>query len=424
MKTSASICTLKRTLTIALLLILITQSALGITPVFTCGFECGVSGAHWTLSATSSFSTSTVRSGVRSLRANADGTTPSTAVAVAQGSATRWIGRFYIWFSALPSANVALASTLNSSTGPLVFFKQSDSKIYASIGGTTGATGVSVTTGQWYCVDFDFNIQTAGSDFCDVQVDGVACGQATATGLSAAQSAFTLGNAGVSTATMDVFYDDLVLSNTSADYPIGPGKVLSFVPDADGTHTATTTTIVKGTAAAPTGGGNVAGSTDVFNWLNARPIGGGATGATRLVNQQTTGATLYAEVDFEPTTEVNPPRAVEVLVVDQQASTAVGDMHIKVNDNGTESVVLDRTNVAGVITDRYTTKQYATMVGGGDWTLIRFNALKIRFGYSGDANPDQYFRGTMIEAEFASSPARVPRLTTQRAGEQSMLHRH
>src|SRR6185503_11244461 len=104
-----------------------------------------------------------------------------------------------------------------------------DSKIYASIGGTTGATGVSVTTGQWYLVDFDFNIQTAGNDFCDVQVDGVACGQATGTGLSAAQSAFTLGNAGGSSATMDVFYDDFVLSNTSADYPIGAGFVNHFI---------------------------------------------------------------------------------------------------------------------------------------------------------------------------------------------------
>jgi hypothetical protein len=56
--------------------------------------------------------------------------------------------------------------------------------------------------------------------------------------------------------------------------------------------------------------------------------------------------------------------------------------------------------VAGSTSDRYVTKQYGTMVGGGAWTLARFNALKVRFGYSGDAAPDQYWRGVMIEAEF------------------------
>ena len=178
--------------------------------------------------------------------------------------------------------------------------------------------------------------------------------------------------------------------------------MLSFVPDADGTHTATTTTIVKGTIATPVGA-NVAGATDVFNWVNARPILGGATDNTRLVNQQTAGTTLYAEEDFEATTEALPPRAVEVLTADRQASTASGGFSTKLNDNGTEDVIITR-SAAGVISDRYVTKQYATMVGGGAWTLARFNALKARFGYSGDATPDQYWRGIMIEAEFAEYP--------------------
>ena len=40
------------------------------------------------------------------------------------------------------------------------------------------------------------------------------------------------------------------------------------------------------------------------------------------------------------------------------------------------------------------------MVGGGAWTAARFNALKIRFGYSSDANPDIFFDCAMIEAEW------------------------
>ncbi|MBA2706337.1 MAG: hypothetical protein H0U59_00850 [Gemmatimonadaceae bacterium] len=282
-------------------------------------------------------------------------------------------------------------------------FKFSDSKIYATIGLTTfGATGVTVTTGQWYLIDYDFNVATAGDDFCDGKVDGVALGQATGAGASASSSTFSIGFFG--TVTGDAYFDDLLVSATAADYPLGAGKVISYVPNADGTHTATTTTIVKGTIAVPVGA-NVAGSTDVFNWVDARPILGGATDNTRLVNQQTAGATLYAEVDFESTAESVAPRSVEVITADRQASTAAGSFATKLNDNGTEDTIIARTALAGVVTDRYATKHYATMVGGGAWTLTRFNALKARFGYSGDATPDQYWRGIMIEGEFAEAVA-------------------
>ncbi len=56
-----------------------------------------------------------------------------------------------------------------------------------------------------------------------------------------------------------------------------------------------------------------------------------------------------------------------------------------------------------MVTDRFATKQFATMVGGGAWTLARFNALKARWGYSSDATPDVYCRGIMIEAEFITA---------------------
>lgn len=318
-----------------------------------------------------------------------------------------WVFRFKVNFTTLPNIDTGIGLISGNNVG--AFFKQSDSNIYAGTStANLGATGVSVTTGVTYYIDVRVNT-TANPWLIDVSVNGSACGQrSTASAADTGAQSVVLGFTGAVTASAK--FDDVILSTTSGDYPIGDGKVLGFVPNADGTHTATTTTIVKGTAASPTGGGNVAGATDVFNWVNARPIGGGATDATRLVNQQTVGTTLYAEVDFEPTTEVNAPRAVEVLTADQQASTAVGGFSTKLNDNGTEDVIITR-SAAGVVTDRFVTKQYATMVGGGAWTLIRFNALKARFGYSGDATPDQYWRGIMIEAEFAVvAAAFIPKL--------------
>jgi hypothetical protein len=366
---------------------------MAITPVFCCGFECGLTNTHWLLSS-ATFTTSSPLSGARSLLCNGQ----QTAATVLDYGAGLYVIRFRIRFDTLPTFTNSICISVFTLAG--AYFNATDGKIYAGTDSVTfGATGVSVSAGIIYYIDLRIDT-TVNPRLVDVSVNGTACGQASAS--VAAQTSAQKMRLGFSTVGPIGTFDDFVLSTTSADYPIGDGKVLSFVPNADGTHTCTTTTIVKGTAATPVGA-NVAGNTDAFNWVNARPIGGGATDATRLINQQTAGATLYAEVQFEDTVEVNPPRAVEVLVVDQQATTAVGDMHIKLNDNGTENVILDRTAVAGVITDRFTTKQYATMVGGGTWTLARFNGLRARFGYSSDATPDQYWRGIMIEAEFPAS---------------------
>lgn len=376
---------------------------MAITPDFCCGFECGVSTttSHWVTGVKVSFETSRVRTDRRSLKvnggdaSNAGSSTTNTGIIT---SSTRHIVRFAIYFESLPSVDIFLAGT--TTNGPCVRFKQSDSKIYASVGTTLGATGVAVTTGQWYVIDCDFNINTGGNDTSDAQVNGSACAQATATGLSAAVASIFLGMPGTTVWTGVLYFDDVVVSHTGADYPIGDGRVLSFVPAYDGTHTATTTTIVKGTTAVPVGAVNVAGNVDAYKYVNARPLGGGEEDATRLINQQTAGTTLYCEVGFEPYTGASAPRAVEVITADFQASTATGDFTTKLNDNGTEDTIVARGVVAGVLADRQARKHYPTMVGGGTWTLARFNALKARFGYASDATPDQYWRGIMIEAEF------------------------
>ena len=357
---------------------------------------------HVTTGTGSSFVTTPVNAGggLRALRTQ--GTTAnSLATIFFPASYTRLIGRVYIRFATLPSADCALVAVGGSAAlGPQIRFKQSDSKIYAAVAITLGATGVAVTTGTWYRIDFDFNVQTGGADFCDVQVDGTACGQATATGLSAAQT--TLGFGGLTGSTShDIYFDDLILSNTAADYPIGAGYVLGFVPAADGTHTFTSTHAILGTTGAPTTGSNITNATtNAFSFVNARPIGGGAADNTRLWNQAT-AATEYAEVTIEQTTETNPPRAVEVLCIAREASSTGCNSTFKVNDNGTEATVFAMTSPIGN-SDDFNTKQFATMpADSAAWTLARFKGLKLRWGYSSDATPDVYCRGWMVEAEFA-----------------------
>lgn len=372
------------------------------TPVFCCGFECGA--GHHTLAASASISTSTVRSGARSLRINPTAAITGNSTTITLTASAFWVWRFYVYFSTLPNVDVYI-SNLESTAG--VWFKASDSKIYSNASGTIGTTGVAVTTGQWYRIDAKFN-SDGTARYMDVQVDGTACTQASALLSLVSPNSISFGS--ITSHTSDYYIDDVVATNTLVDYPYGEGKVEHFVPTSDGTHTATTTTIVKGTIAAPTGGGNVAGSTDSFNWVNGVPLLGGATDNTRLINQATAGATLYAEhvMGAAPgiSTPTVAPRAVEVIAAVRQAAKTAGQYAIKMNDNGTENVLVDSGSAAGVVTDEYFRKHYALAPTGGAWTVAsgagNFNNFRSRFGYSSDATPDQYLRGIMIEAELTS----------------------
>lgn len=375
------------------------------TPTFACGFECGKLGPHWGAnSGTPAFSTSTVNNGVYSLRCNASGSPVNASnFGWGDGSALT-VYRFYIRFASLPTGNTFLwwKEQTSPATKLGLFFQSTDSKLYCRVGTTNGATGFTVTTDQWYCVDIKLNQTGGAATTVDAQIDGSALGQASASG-GTTTSSFPLCGIEASV-TGDVYFDDVVTSTTSGDYPIGTGKVLGFVPASDGTHTSTSTNITKGTAATPVGAAIVSGTTDSFNWINARPIGGGATDNTRLINQQTASSTQYVEHGIEQTSESSAPRAVEVLLIHQQAGAQAGTSTFKVNDNGTEDTILARSG-NGITSDQYDRKHYATMVGGGAWTLARFKALKLRFGYSSDATPDQYLRGWMVEAEFAVAAA-------------------
>jgi hypothetical protein len=207
------------------------------TPIFCCGAECGVAGnagQHLSTNAALSVSTTTVRSGDRSWRFNPSASA-FTCTVVAAGSASDTVLRFYIRFATLPSADTLFCWVGTGSNIAGVGFRQSDSKIYCGGYGTgslvlTTTSGVAVTTGTWYRIDA--RIQN-NAEIAFAQVDGTAVTQhdGSASGSSTATS---FGS--TATVSGDWFIDDIVISTTGADYPIGAGYVNHFVPTADGTH--------------------------------------------------------------------------------------------------------------------------------------------------------------------------------------------
>lgn len=384
------------------------------TPVWCCGGECGrlnngvlPQNQHWEQvdAAAATFETTIVRSGFRSIRHAC--TSPNSSrsnITFASSSQTRVVGVVYIYFVTLPSADTNLVRSSTTDVGPCVFFRQSDSKLYAYVDGTRGASGVTVTTGQWYRVDFDFNINTGGNDTCDIQVDGSACGQATAAGLGAGVTILRCGPAGC---TADVIFDDFVISNTGADYPIGAGYIHPFIPTADGTHNVTAGNFCKGSAP---GTGITNATTDSYLLVDEVPLDDATPDANDFVTQILNATTEYVEHIFGPAatipTPTAGPAAVEVCLTHHQNGSGSGASTFKLNDNGTENTILSLTG-AGATSTRYARKHYALAPTGGAWTATsgagNFNNLRHRFGYASDANPDQYFDGALIEAFFTGT---------------------
>jgi hypothetical protein len=399
-----------------------------VTSVFACGFECGVKGGnvgeHWaSASAATSFSTSTVRSGARSLRVN-----PTAAVSFALSSGglftggTKAVSRIYINIASHPTTDTLIYGVLASGAYVGLVYQSSDQKYYAGADTagtlTVGSSGATLATGRWYCIDSKSDVANNPWTI-DGMVDGVAIGQATnavaATTFSAVSAVIRLGSNG-STETFDIFYDDLVLSLTAADYPIGAGYINHFVPTADGTH-------------------NIAGTGDFQRTLTGTDILNATTTAWQLVDEvpleavvtdwinmlAPINATDYVECIFGPASGVAvpivPPRAVEVICGINQAATGAGNIEIRLNDNGTTNAVYSATGVAGVAVatgQQFKRKHYAAgpagawaIGGGGNGD---FTDLRIRFGSPAalDVNPDQYFGCAMIEADFPYYKPRPP----------------
>lgn len=382
-----------------------------------CGFECGISGtgSHVDLPVgTQSFSTSTVRTGNRSLRLNPTASN-SYFVSASLTSSDKWVARFFIRFATLPSADCALIALGSSSKGG-AWFQQSDSKIYARAGSATanGATGVSVTTGQWYQIDVYLN-SNANPWTCDVKVNGTACGQATNSAAGSSGTLLYVGNAN-GTATMDAFYDDLIITQGGADYPIGDGNVYAFVPTSDGTHNIAGAADFKRGAA---GTDILNSTTDSYLLVDDIPLDaiGSAPTSNDYINAiAPPNATDYTENKFGVATgSSNPgtaPRLIDVLVETAQSATQTGSFKLNLLDNATTDVIKEQVGIAGATNVACWRKAYATPPSGGSWNggssgNGAFNNLRVRF-YSADPAPDQYFVAGMIEAEFAPDNLTVP----------------
>lgn len=404
------------------------------TPVFCCGFECGTENenpglSHWVFTANNpaheaamTFDTTIKRTGLRSLRFNLSSQECNALcrqfyISTYPPYFKKYITRFYIYFTTLPSADTFLAFVSEASNGFTMglAFKQSDSKLYVSYNtvgltpSTFGTTGIAVTTGIWYRIDLKLDA-ASGAKTLDAKVNGVDVGGLTSTSTGTDGQGFRLGPG--ATISGDWYYDDFIASQTLADYPFGEGYVTGHIPRCDGSHNAGTNLFRVGSSGMILDNSVI----DSYQYIDDVPLEDATATAGDFINQFNAGSSNYMEWRFGPMPGVAhptiPPRAVEVALCYHQENTGAGNSTFKINDNGTEDTVLATGQVAGVTSVRTVRKHYANPPTGlGGWKVDgqsgNFKQLKFRFGYSSDASPDQYLDSVMVEAEFSSMPSCV-----------------
>ena len=392
------------------------------TPVFACGVECGIIGVlsthlRSTQSSSASIVTSPVKTGKYALRLNPAAARAEQRLQFPMANEDI-VMRVAVYFTSLPTAD-ALLIDLSATSGAadaalgLIYHQSSGTirtHIYTTGSSATAASGYSVTTGKWYQVDLRMRGGTAATWTVDAIVDETAI---TGVSLSAATPNAGVGlyvgddRASSATDTYDAVFDDILVSQTYADYPLGSHHILGYVPVADGVH-------------------NVAGAADFEDSDLAADILNTTTTAYLLVDDvplKATSPTQYIELLAPPNatdyvevrigspsgvpTPTRPPVFVDCVALVAQAGTGPGNMELRLKDpsSATNQTIYTATGVAGVVAGKYVRAGFTLNGAGTAWTVEQARDLRVRFGSPAavDANPDQYFASFMAEMAFSGS---------------------
>jgi hypothetical protein len=205
-----------------------------------CGFEIPTTytpGEISTFSGTTSFSTTTVRTGAYSLRANPSASTGFVARQIYSSTnvTARVLLRAYIYVATAPAAVTGLMCWADSNTALSGWFgiKMNTDRtlIVSGSAGTTGTASAAVPLNTWTRIELDYDdvANTAAA-----YLDGVNWATLTGADLNGGLYArFGVQN----TTTADIFFDDLAVNDTAGSVQNslpGPGKVAYLRPVGQG----------------------------------------------------------------------------------------------------------------------------------------------------------------------------------------------
>lgn len=387
-----------------------TPVSTGISPIYIAGFEHGV--ATPTVNGGGLFSeiTGTPVVDATSKRIGNYGLHLTPAENVDMLYSPTWtgnnmtVGRFYFCFHAWPT----LASTptrfdfLGPYTviGPNICFDMNTShKVELCYAGNILQTSsITCSLDTWYRVDFRIN-QSANPWVIDWQMaEGDAAGTAQTQGSYAASAdtvtKLAMGQVFTAAITADYYLDDIVISNTSGDYPIGAGGVFALSPDEDGTHTGGANVIEK-----EDGTDIVSGYTTAHDLVNSVPIGD----VTNYIRQVATGD-VYAELLFADTTQSNIQGVQALLAYKASGATACSGACIIIDEDAVQTTLHGNpTTRADYSEVSVFYKKVMLPKSAGGWDTAAVNVLKARVGYSNNVATYPYWVDLLLEVAYSGS---------------------
>lgn len=342
------------------------------SPTWLTGFEAGVASSAGTglydIGLNASIDSSIKRSGSYSAKLTASGT--GAYIAKAVGGAANATFRFAVRFETLPSADVVIAGlTAAAGNGLNLGYRNSDKKLTLRWGtGTLAASTNAIAASTWYVIDLRASLG-ANPRTADWRVDGT-----TETSVSSAETASVIAYIGPGTSGADsytAYYDDILLTTSSSDYPIGAGSVLALEPDGVGTHNNSGNFREED---------NTAIDSSSWNRLDEVPL----NSTSDSVRQTTASNTSYLVFTFNDTS-ASCIKAVSGLVAYTSATTGTNAGKTSVFNGSTENVIYSG-NMAAATTLRYASAAVAPS-GSTSWTTSAVNGLTARVGYSSDISP-------------------------------------
>jgi hypothetical protein len=252
-------------------------------------------------------------------------------------------------------------------------------RLSSAAGGSQTVAGPPLVAGAWHVIDVRYSVN--GAHAADWAVDGVA--QPSAAVAGGVESLYYARFGTMAADTFAADYDDVLITTTTADFPVGDGRVLSLKPNGT-TPSSTAIRDDDGTAV------------DASSWQRLDEVP--AVSVVDFLQQTTASSTGYAQIAFEDTAEPCARAVRGYFTTHSVATNNANNAKLSVFDGARESVIKSGDWAAN---NAYSRDYSATVAPVSEWSQAALNGLVARFGYSTDVKPIPILDGVLVEYEVA-----------------------
>ena len=357
------------------------------TPTWLTGLEAGVldeqGTGHFFVTANAAIDATVRRSGNYSLSLNKTGTGSADARVTVSGAPGVLVMRFALRFVTLPAGNVdklAYAPPNGGNVATLGYDSATQKLKAQFLTGSSVLASSTVSAGTWYLIDMKIKAN-ANPHTIDWRIGGTPQSQVTdAASATTINTPMAFGS-NTSADRHNVNVDDMMLSTTEADYPIGDGHILGLAPDSVGT-------VNDPSGYLQNDDGTAVGST---SWQRVDEVP--MTSLSDYVKQTGNDANAYATIGFANVAS-GCVRGVSALATIHSSATQANNAKTSIFDGATERVVFQGDLSPGAAFEH---QAAAIAPASGSWDTTKLSGLVARVGYATDASPVPYWDALQLE---------------------------